>query len=132
MSRGIQMTVDVNFFTLDGIAYAPGDVSFGDAETLSPPVNTGTVVLTIPLRRRSLTLNARGVTENTANGIDGQRDAAVSGLAGGNPSGTDIKIGPLTLADSLLLDYSISAPIIIAGKSILETMSLTYQAATFG
>lgn len=126
------MAVDVNFFTRDGIAFAPGDVSFGDAETLSPPVNTGTVVLSIPLRRRSVTLNARGVTSDKAGQLDGVRDNAVRSLAAGDITGSDITIGPVTLSGALLLDYSITAPITVAGKELLETMSLTYQAATFG
>ena len=125
------MAISVNLFALDGIAYSSADVQFGEAETLSPPVNTGSVILTVPLRRRRLTLNARGVTEAKFTSVDSQRTSSVSAILGGTPSGSEIEVGAFTIENALLLDYQPGAPITIESVVLLESVSLIYDSMSW-
>ena len=122
------MPVSVKLFQLDGIAYASGDIQLGEAETLSPPVNTGTAILSIPLRRRRLTLNARGVVETVVSGLDSARTTSIVGLAGGNPQGETIELSPgVSVTNAMLLDFQPGAPIDVEGNKIMEQVTLIYD-----
>lgn len=125
------MAISVNLFELDGIAYSSADVQFGDAETLAPPVNTRSVILTVPLRRRRLTLNARGVTEAKFTSVDSQRSSSVSSILGGSPVGENIVVGAFTVENALLLDYQPGAPITIESVVLLESVSLIYDSMSW-
>jgi hypothetical protein len=121
------MPISVKLFELDGIAYASGDVQIGEAENLAPPVNTGTIILTVPLRRRRLTLNARGITEALIQGLDAQRTASINSILGGSPTGDPIELPGTTITNALLLDYQPGAPIYVESIPLLEQVQLVYD-----
>lgn len=121
------MPISVKLFELDGIAYAAGDIQVGEAENLAPPVNTGRTILTVPLRRRRITLNARGITESVVQGLDGQRVASVNAILGGSPSGDPIDLPGVTVTNTLLLDYQPGAPIYVESIPLLEQVQLIYD-----
>ena len=121
------MPISVKLFELDGIAYASGDVQIGEAENLAPPINTGKTILTVPLRRRRLTLNARGITETKVQGLDAARSNSVTAILGGSPSGDEIPLPGLTITNALLLDYQPGAPIYVDDTPILEQVQLVYD-----
>lgn len=127
------MALSVELFNLTiggvGMGFAPGDVQFGDAENLSPAKNLRTAIITIPLRRRRLTLNARGVSENVLASIASDREASVNRIvtAAGQLSGQNINVGGVTVTNALLLDYQPGAPIYIEGTGLLEQVSVIYD-----
>ena len=121
------MPISVKLFELDGIAYAAGDVQIGEAENLAPPINTGTTILTVPLRRRRLTLNARGLTDTKVEGLDSQRASSVTAILSGSPQGDPIELPGLSITNALLLDYQPGAPIYVDDTPLLEQVQLTYD-----
>lgn len=122
------MSISVKLFQYNGIAYASGDVQISEAENLSPGVNTGEIVLPVPLKRRRLQLNARGITEGKVSSLDSDREASILNILGGSPSGADITIvNGVTIQQAKFMDYQPGAPIKIGGIGLLEQVSFIYD-----
>lgn len=127
------MAISVELFNLSigstSIGFAPGDVQFGDAENLTPAKNLVTAIITLPLRRRRLTLNARGVSANVLGTIASAREASISRLiTATSPSGgVNLNVGGVTVTNAHLIDYQPGAPIYIQGTGLLEQVSITYD-----
>lgn len=127
------LSVDLFNLTIGGtaIGFAPGDVQFGDAENLTPAKNLKTAIITLPLRRRRLTLNARGVSENVLASITSAREASINRLVSAStypvPGGQTLNVGGVAVTNAHLLDYQPGAPIYIEGLGLLEQVSIIYD-----
>lgn len=122
------MALSVKLFAVDGVAYAGGDVQIGEAESLSVPINNGVTILTVPVRRRRLTLNARGMTENQATTLQATRDGNIASLVTNTaPTTATIAVGPFDYTRMYLADYQPSGPIEIESNSLFESLSLVYD-----
>ena len=133
------MAISVELFNLSvgntQIGFAPGDVQFGDAENLTPAKNLVTAIITIPLRRRRLTLNARGVSESVLSTIQSAREASINRLVTATSysgiGGQNLNVGGIAVTNAHLLDFQPGAPIYVEGTGLLEQVSLVYDSLTW-
>ena len=133
------MAISVELFNLSvgntQIGFAPGDVQFGDAENLTPAKNLVTAIITIPLRRRRLTLNARGVSESVLSTIQSAREASINRLVTATSysgiGGQNLNVGGIAVTNAHLLDFQPGTPIYVEGTGLLEQVSLVYDSLTW-
>lgn len=131
------MPIQVNLFSLVigsiTLAFAQGDISFGEVETLDVPVNVGVDILSVPLRKRQLTLTARGVNANALASLFQERENVVETLLNATApvTGDNIVIGPDTLYSMLLSDVQITEAPIQVGSNSTTTVQIVYNSTVY-
>ena len=129
------ITVSLFQYTVGGSTFAfdTGDISFGDAVTKQVQKNIGTDILEITLRKRQVTLTARGVNAAQLAAIYLERDNNVTTLvnATSTVAGTDILVGADTIYSALLLDVQSGPPITVAGVPIVEQVQMRFDSTVY-
>ena len=99
----------------------------------SVPVNVGVDILSVPLRKRQLTLTARGVNANALASLFQERENVVETLLNATApvTGDNIVIGPDTLYSMLLSDVQITEAPIQVGSNSTTTVQIVYNSTVY-
>lgn len=114
-------------------AFDTGDIAFSDGETKNILKNTGTGIVTIPLRKRQVTFTIRGANSSDIQSLFQARDNSVLALinATGDIAGEDIVIGADLIEGTLLTQAQAGPPITVAGIPLVEQTTVRYDSQVY-
>lgn len=114
-------------------AFDTGDIAFSDGETKNILKNTGTGIVTIPLRKRQITFTIRGANSSDIQSLFAARDNSVLALinATGDIAGENIVIGVDTIEGTLLTQAQAGPPITVAGIPLIEQTTVRYDSQVY-
>lgn len=134
------MTAKLEYFSLEvggngtpgtgrEFAFDTSDISFGEAENRQIPKNLGDNIVNLTFRKEQVTFTVRGANNQDYEFLEAVKNANRDALIGatGSIKGTDIKIGAKVIENALLLDVQASAPSIVLGDALYETITLRYD-----
>ena len=125
------MALSVSFTVLRGLAFAPSDITWGDAQSVSVDIDNNGALLQAGFARPSLQANARGIDSNTVSGIFNESKANRSSLILGNsPSTETIDISGRSMS-GFISKVEPSGEIIIEGTAIVESCRITWEGLNF-
>lgn len=131
------MAISFKYFTfsLDGFVYAvkPDGISFGEAETEEVKINGGSdgSVTTVPIKKRQVTLRVEGVTDSDITRIQNKRDENILDLINRRAQVTNLSFGGFVVEQALITDFTPSAPKIIDGIGIFDSIEVVYSSQVF-
>lgn len=110
-------------------AFDTGDISFGEDENRQVPKNLGDNILNLTFRKENVTLTVRGANNADFEFLEALKNANRDTLIRATTSidGEDITIGAKVIENALLLDVQPSAPILVLGDAIYESIALTFS-----
>lgn len=123
------MAIAHELFTLDGISYAPGDISFGEGETLEVAVNglDQGFITNVPLYKPQLTLTARGVTQINLDALQAVELKNKEDLLYNRLELRDINIGGFVIQGAYLAKITPSGFQIVGNRTIFDSVELLYN-----
>lgn len=127
------MAITHNYFVIGGRTYKPEDISFGEAETLDLVINGGEngTMTTVPITKRQATLTAKGIVGDVLAEIDAERSNNISNLLRNQAETQTLNFGGYLIEDALLISFKPSAPQIVDGLTIFDSVELTYNSQVF-
>lgn len=125
------MALSVSFTVLRGLAFAPSDITWGDAQSVSVDIDNGGALLQAGFARPSLQANARGIESGTVTGIFNESRSNRSSLILGNSPATEtIDISGRSMS-GFISKVEPSGEIIIEGTAIVESCRITWEGVEF-
>lgn len=125
------MTVSVRFFVYDGIAYAPSDISWGDAQSIGIDVDNNGQVIQAGFTRPSLQLSAKGIDSGIVQTLhESSKSNRLSLVIGSTPSLKSITVSGRSI-QAFLSKVEPSGYITVAGHELIESCRINYEAIEF-
>lgn len=125
------MTVSVRFFAHNGIAYAPGDISWGDAQSIGVDIDNNGQVLQAGFTRPSLQLNAKGIDAGIVRDLhESSKSIRLSLVTGIIPSPETISVSGRSIR-AFLSKVEPSGSITVASYELIESCRINYEAIEF-
>lgn len=125
------MAISVSLKVIDGIAFAPGDLSWGEAQSVGVDIDNGGTILQASFARPSLQGNARGIKADVVSGYFSQSTAnRVNLILGQNPSTQSIDVSGRSIS-GFISKVEPSGSITISSIEIVESCRLTWESTEF-
>lgn len=125
------MALSVSFTVLRGLAFAPSDITWGDAQSVSVDIDNGGALLQASFARPSLQANARGIDSDTVTVILNESKSNRSSLIlGSSPTTERIDISGRSMS-GFISKVEPSGEIIVNGTAIVESCRITWEGVEF-
>lgn len=127
-------TVQGALTVFDGFAVEPGDISFGEAESMEISVNRGGRATKASLVRRSVSIRLRGIPKIDADRYIGEARNGPISVVRGN-TGRNLQFGIDRIESAVLMKATAQQPILITGEGVtfflVPEIQLEYQSQVF-
>lgn len=120
-------TIDVELFQFRGFAFQPGDIQFGDGESLDVLINSGGRQTKFQVSQTTVTFTVKGALASDVASFETERANNIRSLLNRTAVGEDIPISGKIVPGALLLKVTPTAPITIGGVEIIESMQLEFR-----
>lgn len=125
------MALSVSLTKIGNYAYAPGDISWGEAQSISADVDNNGALLQVTFSRPSLQANGRGLkADDVSTLFEQSKSNRLSLLRGRIPTTQVISVSGRTI-DGFITRVEPSGQIIIEGNAIVESCRVTWEAVEF-
>lgn len=129
------MAIPVQFYTMErgGQVYAfkPESISFNDGESLDIKINANGNVNTVQIKQREVTLTLEGARDVDLQAFENERENGVLGLINGAAITENMNIFGYIVYDALLTNVNPTAPIQVAGRTLFDSIELTYTSQSY-
>ncbi len=127
------MSVSVDYLEYEDLLFDTDDISFGEVESIEVPVNGGASgdITTIPLRKRQVTLTARGATEDDVRRLEALRGDNVTALLAKQDVGIDLDFGGFPIPKAYLADVTPGGFRKVNGKVVYDSIELLVNAQRY-
>ena len=125
------MALSVSFTVLRRLALAPGDVTWGEAQSVSIDIDNGGAVLQAGFARPSMQATFRGIkASNVSTMFEASKANRSSLILGNSPSTETIDISGRSMS-GFISKVEPSGEIIINGTAIVESCRITWEGVEF-
>lgn len=125
------MPLSVTFKAIDGIAFAPSDLSWGEAQSIGVDLDNNGTVLQASFYRPTLQGEAKGLKADTiANYFSQAKDNRVNLIKGGVPATNRINVSGRTI-DGFISKVEPGGSITVEGIELVESCRLTWESIEF-
>lgn len=125
------MTVQIAFLEVPdapGRVVQPGDISEGDGNSITVPLNRGGDIIEQQIAKKQFTFNVKGLSSSEVTELKSISDANLLNLvAGTNPTIRSIAYSGLTYADCFLRSVKPSGAVSVGDEEIVDSTSLVYE-----